>query len=97
MKLFTITASIVTLVAAITAEEIVQHDRQGHAYWCGEIAGEERVQREIFHDDAARLLDECEPSKLYAQKYAKGDGIVARTVAEVGSFFGSRGYASTPQ
>jgi hypothetical protein len=96
MKLFTITAaSIVALVTAIAAGNIVREDSQGFAYYCGEIAAEQRVQREILDDDGAQFFCGCERTKDYAEKYAKGDGIVPRIVAEVGSFFEASGYAST--
>ena len=85
MKLYTITAaSIIALVVSIAGDEIVQVDRVGHAYWCGEIASEKRVQREIFHDTENHpRREECEPSQRFAEAYAtKGDGTLVRTVAQ---------------
>src|SRR5262249_21310383 len=52
VKLFTITASIIALVAGIAAyTHFVPGDRQGRGYWCPKIVAEETVQRETFHDD----------------------------------------------
>jgi len=105
MKLYTITAaSIIALVVGIAGEEIVQVDRVGHAYWCGEIASEKRVQREIFDDPGADpWRGECDPSQRFAEAYAtKGDGTLVRAVAqfveqrEVAWFEGPKSLASMP-
>jgi hypothetical protein len=97
MKLFTITASIISLFAGMAADSLFfQGNREGHGFWCGKIAAEERVQREIFGDGAAQLSHECQRSQSYAEQYAKGDGPAGTLENVVWSFF-SKSYASTPQ
>jgi hypothetical protein len=76
MTLYTIAAaSILSLVVGIAAgERIGQFDGQGLGYWCGAIASEERVQRDIFHDTEERLPKECHAPQRSAEAYSKGDG-----------------------
>jgi hypothetical protein len=105
MTLYTVAAaSILSLVVGIAAgERIAQVDGQGLAYWCGEIASEKRVQREIFHDmDSDPVSEECDAPQVYAEAYAKGDGTSARITwlvdpLELVSSFLSKSWASTPQ
>jgi hypothetical protein len=105
MKLYTIAAvSIISFVVGIAAgERIPRVDGQGHAYWCGEIASEERVQREIFHDtNTDPLPKECDAAQRSAEGYAKGEAESARIARlfdpwEAVSSFLSKSWASTPQ
>jgi hypothetical protein len=96
MKLFSITASIIALVAAgIVGSEFLQTDREGLAFWCGKIQGEERVQHETFHDYHAVPLPECKGLEQKAEAFANGEGTVAGTWEKVASFVLPRSWAST--
>jgi hypothetical protein len=82
MKLFTITASIISLVAGVVGHAILEGDREGHAYWCGEIAAQEWVQRQIFDDRDAAPLPECDTPQRRAEAYDKGGGTGIELAAE---------------
>jgi hypothetical protein len=84
MKLFTMTASIISLVAGIVIGLLIypgslfSREQAVDAYVCGEIASEEWVQREIFHDTRAIPLPECDALQRLADADANGDGTFAR-------------------
>lgn len=107
MRLFTITASIMSLVAGITIGDVIPREQPGHAYWCGKIAGEEWVQGEILHDRDPVTLPECDWPRRLAEDYDKGHGtyagtesvagnFLARMRSEVGSFVHPKSLAATP-
>jgi len=95
MKLFTITALTIALVAGFAGVEYLQKDQKAVAFWCGKIHDEETVQHQIFHDWEAVPLPECEALRQKAE--AKGEGIVARTLEKVALFVLPRSRASTPE
>jgi hypothetical protein len=88
VNLFTITASIISLVAGIAIGENFPRpgpgqgeqagEPAGHAYWCGKIAGEVWAQGEIFGttrvSDSTSELQECDEAQRLAQDYDKAQG-----------------------
>jgi hypothetical protein len=96
MRLFTITASIISFVVGIAGGEFLQSDREGLAFWCGKIQEEERVQH-TFNDWEAVPLPECQAPQRKAEAYAKGEGTVTGSFEKVVSSILPRSWASTPQ
>jgi hypothetical protein len=80
MRLFTVAASIVSLVAGIAIGHAIFPEPRGQvgdAYWCGKIAGEEWALGEIFHDRDPVLgqkVPECDGPQKVAEGYDKGHG-----------------------
>jgi hypothetical protein len=101
MRLFTITASIVALVAGVAIGDIIpgKHGEQvGHADWCGEIASKQWVANNIFHDWDPVLdqkLPECHEADKRAEALDKEHGTVERVYDFVARLFGRSEVASS--
>jgi hypothetical protein len=82
MKLFTITASIMALVAGMAIAKVITPDQLGHAYLCGRIAGEAWARGEIMHDTDVNVdqeLEECDTPHELAKKYETKNRILVGT------------------
>jgi hypothetical protein len=44
-------------------------EQPGHAYWCGQIAGEVLAQKEIFETEPTPELPECKHPRELSQEY----------------------------
>jgi hypothetical protein len=82
MRLFTIAASIVSLVGAIAIGDVILQMEVRHADWCGEIASKQWVANNIFNDWNPLLdqkLAECDEAQSDADSYDRGHGTFAGT------------------
>jgi hypothetical protein len=95
MRLFTITASITSLVAGIVIWNAIHQqdprERAEYAYWCGDIEDKQQTANKIF-DDWNPVLDQTLPECDKAQGF--GTGVAGRVHNFFARLFGRSEVAS---